>query len=145
MIKKTEHLKTGKNIAFSILTRPHTNSPSEVKQLVGLKLVKLVVLNKYQDCSTLLDDAVVLREIGNKKVLKISLTGLYTDIEAAQILRDASFSGVYLECQMALEKNFNICGKFMISDFEIECNTTDFMYFTFTLINTGKLHLKNNM
>ena len=130
-------LKTGKDIGFSILT---TNNLDDAKKLTGLRLVKLSIANTHHDCSTLLDNTKVLREISSEKLLKIMLTGLYMDTEALQILRAAAFSGGHLDCKIVLDVNFNIRGKFAISDFEIEGQAAELVYFTFALINAQGYH-----
>jgi predicted secreted protein len=130
-------LKTAKDIGFSILT---TDNLDDAKKLTGLRLVKLSIANTHHDCSTLLDNTKVLREIANKKFLKITLTGLYVDTEVLQVLRTAAISGENLDCQIVFDLNFKIRGKFVISDFEIEGQAAELVYFTFALINAQGYH-----
>lgn len=127
-------LKIGKDVNFYIFN-------PDAKKVSGLKLIKFNILNNYEDCSTICDDGKVLKNLSNKKVLKIHLKGAYIDIPEFKKLRDSAMLGDEIKCRIGIDYDYHVFGQFVINDFEIETIKSDLIFYTFTLLNSRKFNL----
>lgn len=128
-------LKIGKDINFYIFN-------PDAKKISGLKLIKFNILNNYEDCSTICDDGKILKDLRDKKILKIHLKGVYINTPEFNKLRDSAMLGDELKCRIGIDFDYHVFGQFVINDFEIETIKSDLIFYTFTLLNSGKFNLK---
>ena len=127
-------LKIGKDVNFYIFN-------PDAKKVSGLKLLKFNILNNYEDCSTICDEGRVLKDLSDKKVLKIHLKGVYIHTPELEKLRDSAMLGNEIKCRVGVDCDYHVFGQFVINDFEIETIKTDLIFYTFTLLNSGKFNL----
>ncbi len=127
-------LKIGKDVKFYIFN-------PDAKKIDGLKLIKFNVINNYEDCSTICDDGKILKDLSDKKILKIYLKGIYIHTQEFNNLRDSAILGDELKCKIGIDFDYYVHGQFVVSDFEIETIKSDLIFYTFTLLNSGKFNL----
>jgi hypothetical protein len=127
-------LKVGKDVNFYIFNL-------EAKKVAGLKLIKFNILNNYEDCSTICDEGRVLKDLNDKKILKIHLKGVYINTPEFKKFRDSAMLGDELKCRIGIDSDYHVFGQFVTSDFEIETIKSDLIFYTFTLLNSGKFNL----
>jgi len=127
-------LKIGKDVNFYIFN-------PDAKKIDGLKLIKFNVINNYEDCSTICDDGKILKDLSDKKILKIYLKGIYINTQEFNNLRDSAILGSELKCKIGIDFDYYVHDQFVISDFEIETIKSDLIFYTFTLLNSGKFNL----
>ena len=127
-------LKTGKDINFFIYI-------PDARKISNLKLIKFNIKNNYEKCNVINNDERNLAEFPDTRILNVSLKGMYSNTQEYKKLNDSAILGNELKCKIEINSDYNILGNFIISEFEIESVKSDLIFYTFSLLNSGKFNL----